>query len=257
MQDTEPIFPRGQGLPRTVLAPLAVTLWGALVSGCVAPTPLEVLPADLAEPSDVVEVEAGPAVPAGPAVSGEQPPVIRFDPDEVALRATQAIDSYLQTTDAITADGGENPERMAAMVTDNWLPTELSAFALYRDRAIRTLGVTRFDSLIVQSARTPVAGGVEVAAVICVDATAVWVVGRDVPDPPETMLAWLLSGDDDTDVDDAEFALWTEYLATYDPQPGVREPIVVWLVGPSLADLRVDTTTNWEGAHSCTQITTE
>lgn len=237
------------------MASLAVTFLGTVLTGCVSPTPLEGLPADLAEPSVVIEGETGPTVLEAPAVPSEQPGLIRFDPDEVALRATQAIDSYLQLTDVITTDGGKGPERMAAMVTDTWLPTELSAFALYRDRAIRTLGVTRFDSLVVQSARTPVTGGVEVAAVICVDATDVWVVGRDVPDPPESMLAWLLSGEDDTDVDDAEFALWTEYLATYEPQPGVREPIVVWLVGSSLANLRVDATTNWEGAHSCTQTT--
>lgn len=242
-------------LPRTVFASAAGTLLSIVLSGCVSPAALEGLPADLVESSVVAEAESAPTVPAGPPASSEQPAVIRLDPDGVALRATQAIDAYLQVTDAITTAGGEGPERMAPMVTDSWLPTELSAFALYRDRAIRTLGVTRFDSLVVQSARTPVTGGVEVAAVICVDATDVWVVGRDVPDPPESMLAWLLSGEDDTDVDDAEFALWTEYLATYEPQPGVREPIVVWLVGSSLANLRVDATTNWEGAHSCTQTT--
>lgn len=174
-----------------------------------------------------------------------------FDPDLVHDAAHALITRYLATTDAITADGGEGPGKMAQLTTPAWFPTEEAAFAHYRSQKLRTIGDTVFDSLVIQSVAWSVAGVLNVDAIVCVDASWVWLVPHDAPDPPEGLTEWLRSGDDDLDISEEDYDLWSDYLDAVQPIPGEREAIVVWLVGDNLGTLLVDGTINWEGADAC------
>ena len=174
-----------------------------------------------------------------------------LDPDLVAATAHSVISRYLATTDAITREGGEGPGRMAALTTPSWFPTEEAAFAHYRSQRLRTIGDTVFDSLVVQSVSESVTGAIHVDAIVCVDASWVWLLPQDAPDPPDGLVDWLRWGDSDMEVSDDEFAEWSEYLDSVEPVAGEREAVVLWLVGQDLTSLAIDGTVNWEGANAC------
>jgi len=174
-----------------------------------------------------------------------------LDPDLVHDAAHSLITRYLATTDTITADGGEGPGKMAQLTTPAWFPTEEAAFAHYRSKKLRTIGDTVFDSLVIQSVAWSVTGALHVDAIVCVDASWVWLVAQDAPDPPDGLTDWLRSGDDGLDISDEDYELWSEYLDTVQPIPGEREAIVVWLVGDNLGSLAIDGTINWEGVDVC------
>jgi hypothetical protein len=197
-----------------------------------------------------------PPSPGGPSMSELSDSVWPFvddalDPDHVYDAAHTLITRYLSTTDTITRDGGEGNARMAALVTPTWLSVEDTAFAHYRTEHLRTIGDTTFDSLVIQSASDSVTGAIHVDAFACVDASWVWLVPREAPDPPDGLIDWLRSGEDAGDVTDEEFTQWSQYLDEVQPIPGERQAIVLWLVGHSLSSLAVDGTVNWEGAHQC------
>lgn len=177
---------------------------------------------------------------------------------EGVWQATQLIvERYLSTTDTITREGGEGPSRMAGLVTAGWLPTEEDAFSHYRRAGLRTIGDTVFDSLVIQSAGRSLTGGVEIEAFACVDATWVWLLPHDAPDPPEGLIDWLRWGEESFDVSDDEYVEWSDYLDVFEPLPGEREAIVFWIVGDSLNSLAIDGTVNWEGADPCHTTVTE
>jgi hypothetical protein len=87
--------------------------------------------------------------------------------------------------------------------------------------------------------------------IVCVDASWVWLVPHDAPDPPDGLTEWLRWGEDDGEISDEDYDLWSDYLDTVQPIPGEREAIVVWLVGNDLRSLAIDGTINWEGADAC------
>ena len=174
-----------------------------------------------------------------------------LDPDLVHNAAHAMITRYLATTDAITADGGEGPGKMAPLTTPAWFPAEEAAFAHYRNQKLRTIGNTVFDSLVIQSVAWSVTGVLHVDAIVCVDASWVWLVPHDAPNPPEGLTEWLRSGDSELEILDEDYELWSDYLDTVQPIPGEREAIVVWLVGDTLGSLAIDGTINWEGADAC------
>jgi hypothetical protein len=174
-----------------------------------------------------------------------------LDPDLVVDAAHRVVSRYLATTDTITRDGGEGSSRMAGLTTPSWLPTEEAAFAHYRTQRLRTIGDTSFDSLVIQSVSESVTGAIHVDAIVCVDARWVWLLPWDAPDPPEGLVEWLRWGDDDVEISDDDFALWSDYLDSVQPVPGEREAIVLWMAGADLGSLVIDGTVNWEGADSC------
>lgn len=174
-----------------------------------------------------------------------------IDPDLVAGAAHSVVSRYLATTDTITAEGGEGPGKMAGLTTPAWFPTEEEAFSHYRSEGLRTIGDTVFDSLVVQSVSESVTGELHVDVFVCVDATRVWLLPQDAPDPPEGLVEWLRWGDSDMEVSDDEFETWSDYVDTFQPVSGEREAIVFWLVGKDPGSLLIDGTINWEGADPC------
>jgi hypothetical protein len=140
---------------------------------------------------------------------------------------------------------------MAPLTTPAWFPAEEAAFAHYRNQKLRTIGNTVFDSLVIQSVAWSVTGVLHVDAIVCVDASWVWLVPHDAPNPPEGLTEWLRSGDSELEILDEDYELWSDYLDTVQPIPGEREAIVVWLVGDTLGSLAIDGTINWEGADAC------
>jgi hypothetical protein len=182
---------------------------------------------------------------------------LELDPDLVAESAHRLITRYLATTDTITRDGGEGASAMAGLTTRSWFPTEDAAFAHYRAENLRTLGDTVFDSLVIQSVGEPVTGGIHVDAFACVDASGVWLLSRDDPDPPEGFMEWWHNPENASEVPEEEFAVWSHYADSVQPIPGKREAIVFWLVGETLGSLAIDGTVNWEGADPCHTTATD
>lgn len=173
------------------------------------------------------------------------------DPELIYTHSHSLITRYLDTTDMITRDGGDDPARMAPLTTSAWFPIEQAAFSHYRREHLRTIGDTVFDSLVIQSVSESVTGAIHVDAIACVDASWVWLVPGDSPDPPEGLIEWLQGSDPDDEVSDDDHEQWSEYLDTVSPVPGEREAIVFWLVGETASSLAIDGTINWEGAHAC------
>jgi hypothetical protein len=171
--------------------------------------------------------------------------------DTLTTVTTRILTDYLALTDTITAQGGEQASAMAALTTSTWFTSEQRGFDRYREDKLRTIGQTVFHSLVVQSLWEPGSGGVEVDVVACIDATGVWLLPADAPEPPEGLMEWIASESTTFEGEDEQWLAWSEYLDTYQPQPGVVEAVVVWLVGSDLNSLRVDGTANWEGGHSC------
>lgn len=65
----------------------------------------------------------------------------RFASDEEALAAAEeAYAAYLAMSDLIAQEGGRDPERIAAFVTEEQLALELQGFALYSAQGWRTQG---------------------------------------------------------------------------------------------------------------------
>lgn len=161
------------------------------------------------------------------------------------------VSQYLATTDTITRDGGEDPRRMKPHTTEQWFLVEDGSFSHYRALGLRTVGDTVFDQAVVQSLWWPRAGGVEIHTVACVDARGVWLLSGEAPDPPAGLFDWLYNGANDDEAVPEDIELWQEYLDTHQPEAGVREPVVFYLVGDNADSLVVDGTLNWEGANWC------
>lgn len=172
-------------------------------------------------------------------------------PERLGEVAHLSISHYLATTDAITREGGEGPERMRPHTTAQWFAVEDESFRQYRALGLRTVGDTVFDSVTVQSLWWPTAGGIEMDAVACIDARGVWLLPTGAPDPPPGLIDWMTSPSDFYELDPEESEEWQEYLDTYQPQLGAREPVVFYLVGDSPDSLAIDGTLDWEGANWC------
>jgi hypothetical protein len=110
-------------LPFTSLALSAVLV----LTGCVSPQPL------------VMPTPAPTSTPL-------------FASDEEALAAaTAAYTEYLRVSDAITADGGTNPERIKPLVTAEQYAVELTGFNDLSSRGWRTKGNSSFKNATLQT----------------------------------------------------------------------------------------------------------
>ena len=82
-------------------------------------------------------------VPGEPVVTPEPDPDVTpvFASDEEALAAaTEAYAKYLEVADSIRADGGNNPDRVSAVVTPDRVAEELDGFAYFSDNEVSTVG---------------------------------------------------------------------------------------------------------------------
>ncbi len=214
----------------------------ALLTSCSTPHVIEDTPSLLGpEPAANTSIETVEAAPAG---------VIH--PLDVVPHAEGVVARYLQITDEIGERGGDHAQRIASVVTPDWLPRERDGFSDYVTGGIRTIGRTRFDHVAVQSARLTAHGEVEVAVFLCVDSSSVWVIDVTAPEPPDDLVEWL-ENPDAPEPDEVSWDAWAQYAEEARARPGHREPILVWLLGSDVTSLRVDSTENWLGAHPCEQ----
>jgi len=84
-----------------------------------------------------------------------------FASDEEALAAaTAAYTEYLRVSDAITADGGANPERIKPLVTAEQYAVELAGFTSLSAEGWQTRGESTFTNALLQT--YDVAGNVSI-----------------------------------------------------------------------------------------------
>lgn len=76
-------------------------------------------------------------------------PVFASD-DEALAAAEAAYAEYLKVSDAISADGGANPDRIAPFVTPERFADETEVFSELQDEGLTISGATTFDSMSVQ-----------------------------------------------------------------------------------------------------------
>jgi hypothetical protein len=96
-----------------------------------------------------------------------------FESDAAALvAATKAYAAYLAMSDKISQEGGANPERIAPLVTPEWLDHEVSTAEALAKLGNHQVGAISFDSPSLQS-REPASEDAEVVAIyVCLDLTA-------------------------------------------------------------------------------------
>ena len=114
-----------------------------------------------------------------------------FDSDEEALQAgVDGYQAYLATSDLITADGGQDPQRIAPYVSDELLPSFIEGYQSLQAKGLRSQGSTAYDSPRFQSWTPGANDDALVSFYICVDVSQVRIVdgaGSDVT-PPERAL---------------------------------------------------------------------
>ncbi|MCU1506598.1 MAG: hypothetical protein JWP05_1567 [Microbacteriaceae bacterium] len=116
----------------------------------------------------------GGCVPSGPdrtpnAVTTSKPV---FESDAAALAAaTKAYAAYLAMSDTISQEGGANPERLASLVTPEWLAHEVTSAEALAKSGNHQDGVTSFDNSRLQSREPGSDGAQNVAIYACLDLT--------------------------------------------------------------------------------------
>lgn len=71
----------------------------------------------------------------------------------VEERAIAAVKDYVSVSSAIAADGGVDPERIATVVTDRWLPEELAGFETLRAMGSSQVGIPAVTRIEVAAVR--------------------------------------------------------------------------------------------------------
>lgn len=84
--------------------------------------------------------------PADPPVSTPTPTSIFASEEEALAAATDVYQQYLAVSDQVSADGGNDPERLKPFVTDAYWPSEMASVEQLRDSGFRTDGNSTFDS---------------------------------------------------------------------------------------------------------------
>lgn len=194
--------------------------------------------------------EAQTQVPPAPETAG---PVVESLPegfyDEAGGFAGRVIETYLATSDAITADRGEGPERMQKLVTSAWFPIEDDGFAYFRATGERTVGTSVLETFRVQLARRTPEGTLDIGVITCIDTTGIVVLSPEDPDPSQPVMDWLAKRQTSSALEDVEAV--GVYFDETSARPGDRRAVVFWLVGESLDQLLVDHTEQWWGVTLC------
>ena len=135
--------------------------------------------------------------PASPAPRPSATPVFATEAEALAA-ATEAYAAYVRVSDEITADGGENPERIAPHVTAAQLKRDRDVFATYRAKKIVSVGSTSFDRLRLQKFDERGRSGLDLVVYICLDLTKIRLIdiqmqditptGLDQPSPMQVTL---------------------------------------------------------------------
>lgn len=118
--------PNVSGMRRTARLPLPLLLITLVLAGCTQPDPM-------------------PTPPSTPSAS----PVFASD-EEALAAAEEAYGKYLETVDAILADGGSNAERLKPLVTPALFEHEREGFATYASKGWRGIGTRTFTLALQQ-----------------------------------------------------------------------------------------------------------
>ncbi len=110
--------------------------------------------------------QSGPV--ATPHVSESAKPLFASDADALAA-ATKAYAAYLQMSDLIAQEGGVHPERLAPLVTPEWLKHEREASANLAASKRHQDGATTFDRPTLQSYSSGAGGETNVGVYVCLD----------------------------------------------------------------------------------------
>jgi len=102
-----------------------------------------------------------------------------FASEEEALAAAEdAYAAYLEMSNLISSEGGVQSERIAALVTEDRLESELRAFETLRSSNLRVVGAATFDVMEVQRA-DDLGNGYEVVFYACWDGSGSRVINSD------------------------------------------------------------------------------
>jgi hypothetical protein len=118
--------PSGTRLPLRLGIAGAVALSAILIGGCVQPAPVKT-----------------------PQAHATVKPLFASDADALAA-ATKAYAAYLKMSDTISQEGGADPERLAPLVTTNWLKQEKASAHSFAASGLRQTGATHFDTARLQ-----------------------------------------------------------------------------------------------------------
>lgn len=126
-----------------------------------------------------------------------------FASEEEALAAAEdAYAAYSAMSDLITADGGQNPERLAPFVTEDQLAREIEGAEYFSSQGWRSQGSRQIGKALLQQ-YTDDGGSAEIVVYVCVDISEVRIVdggGVDVtpPDRPNLIAleVGMISGDE-------------------------------------------------------------
>lgn len=93
-----------------------------------------------------------------------------FASDEEALAAAEeSYKRYISMEDSIAQEGGRDPERLAEIVTDEWLQTEFDTFERFRQSGRLQVGSTSVTDVELQRVDEFKDGTAEVVVYVCVD----------------------------------------------------------------------------------------
>ena len=92
--------------------------------------------------------------------------------------AIEAVRDYFDTSAIIAADGGTEPERIATVVTANWLPEEVAGFEALRALGASQLGTPTVTKVEVTAIRG-IAAVTEVVLHVCTSMDGVAIVTSD------------------------------------------------------------------------------
>jgi len=117
--------------------------------------------------------------PVRPAPSPTSSPI--FESDEEALAAAvEAYGAYLAVSDSVLNDGGQAPERLLAVATEDLYQKAAEGFESFATKGWRGTGSTTFDSSVLQSYFSDAVPGEQIIAIyVCVDLSGVDVVDGD------------------------------------------------------------------------------
>ena len=191
--------------------------------------------------------------PAGVEHTPQIEPMLKWDVDfyeQAEVAASRVLTGYLGASDDITRSGGLDSQAIEAWVSTLWLPKEREGFGYFIDNQERTVGVSRFDTLVVQLVRFTPEETFDVGVMVCVDTTEVMVIALDAPDPPDEVVQWHPNYQEFDGTDD-EWAVIEDYFASVPVRGGDRRTIVFWLVGDTLGDLVIDSSEEWWGTNQC------
>jgi hypothetical protein len=93
-----------------------------------------------------------------------------FESDAAALvAATKAYAAYLAMSDTISQEGGANPERLATLVTPEWLSKEIGSAQNFAGKGLHQVGGSKFDRPRLQVSDQSEEGVASVSVYLCLD----------------------------------------------------------------------------------------